>query len=212
MMEEQSPLGQELEFLGGTEHHWVPRRRVHPTIRRIAESLGLPEEVERMASTLLTWYKFVKKRRATSSLGLASIVLASRMHGITIPLRSVPEVSPRSLMRALGELGSVVRRVDPWDSYVNYVVGNLLSALNLEPKHLVRERLWVRAKREVSRMLRERKAEVLGKNPLGIVALATYIAAKKCGLNSVSLEMVARCSGVHRSTLYRISRRIESGR
>lgn len=211
-MEGRPTSEQEPEFLGDAENHWVLQQRVHPTVRRISESLGLPEEVERTANKLLMWYKSVKKRRATSSLGLASIVLASRMYGITIPLRSVPEVSPRSLMRALGELGSVVRKVDTWDPYLNYVVGNLVSALSLEPKHLVRERLWIRAKKEVLRILRERREEVLGKNPLGIVALATYIAAKKCGLNSVSLETVAKCSGVHRSTLYRISRRIEGER
>ncbi|MCS7103254.1 MAG: hypothetical protein NZ992_05185 [Candidatus Korarchaeum sp.] len=198
------------------ENHWVLPQRVHPTISRIAESLGIPKEVERTANKLLMWYKLVKKRKVTPSLSLASIILASRAHGVAVPLGSVEgldRASPRAVMRALRELKSVVGEEKFWDSYLNYIITNLIPTLNLgENQHLVRERLWVRAKKELVRILRESGVEVMGKNPLGIVALATYLAAKRCGLRVVSLEVVARCSGVHRNTLYRISRRLGNGR
>lgn len=200
----------DLELSEGGEDRWALPREIHRTVRRMAESLGVPEEVERTANNLLVWYKLVKGKRAAPSLSLASIILASRMHGVAIPLRSLGvDVSTRALMKALGELKSVMRREDNWDSYLNYVIGNLMSTLSIGNKHIVRERVYVRAKREL-RMLRGR-ANILGKNPLGIVALATYLAAKGCGLR-VSLETVARCSGVHRNTIYRISRGLNDGR
>ncbi|MEM0294884.1 MAG: hypothetical protein QW221_01860 [Candidatus Korarchaeum sp.] len=195
----------EPELIGEAEGRSPLPRRSHPAVRRIAESLGVPEEVERTANNLLLWYKLVKRRRATPPVSLASIVLASRMHGVAIPIKSL-NVSGRALMRALGELKSLARKEDDWDSYLNYVMTRLMLALSLENKHLVRERILVRAKREL-RVLRGRAP---GKNPLGVVALAVYSATKGCGLR-VSLDTVARCSGVHRNTLYRIARGLRDG-
>jgi len=207
---------EDLELSGDFENHWRLPQRVHPSVRRIAESLGIPRDVELTASGLLMHYRSLTGRRASTSLILASVILASRFHGVPITIRSVEEldaVSSKALMRALWELRRVSRREDLWDSYLNYVIGNLTRSLNLgRNQHIVRDRLWLRAKRELVRIIRERREEVLGKNPLGLVAVATYLAAKRCGLRGVSLDLLSRCSGLHRNTIYRLHRRIQHGR
>jgi transcription initiation factor TFIIIB Brf1 subunit/transcription initiation factor TFIIB len=181
--------------------------RKNKTIEEVVRGLGLPEEVEKLANELFKRYKMSGKRACVSTI-IASVALASRIYGFAIPFRKIIEevgvkVSRRALLRSLSSMrmGGGVE----WDSYLNYAL--MKVGRDLPP--LVRERLMVNAKKEMVRILRKREL-VLGRNPIQIVAVAIYFAARRIGLR-ISMREIALSLGVSESSVYRVKGLIEDG-
>ena len=208
------------EFVIENSDHGKLIVREHWSISRLSRLMGLPEGIERIAKELISAYKISTGNRANLPICLASLILASRIHGFTVPVNSIlsdfgVKVASKSLLRALGTLKSIIREKGVhWDSYLNYVVERVISGTKLstsETHYLLEERLRINARRELSRILKERREDLLGKNPIHIAAVATYLAARKCGLRT-PLKEIAGLLGVSNISLYRVLRVIKSGR
>lgn len=210
------------ELVWSGVHQGKLRAREHQLVSRLARLVGVPEGVERIASDIISTYKSSRGGGVNASICVASLILASRIQGFSIPIDLVlseasVRVKPRTLFRALSELKSMTQeRGICWESYLNYVLKRVISGNGLIPKndetrYLLEERLRVNAKKEIVRIVREKRGEILGKNPMHVAALATYLAAKRCGLR-LPLSRIASCVGASRVSLYRILRVIRDGR
>ncbi len=199
MMEEEEFLG---IVFGG--YGKLPERR-NRALEELVRDLGLPEEVEKLASELFRRYRISGKRARLAAI--VSVALASRLYGFAIPIREIiEEVGAKASRRALLRSISVMKTGGvEWDSYLNYAL--MKVGKDLPP--LVRERLMINAKKEMVKILRKREL-ILGRNPLHIVAAVVYFAARRSGLR-ISIKKIALNLGVSESSVHRAKGLIKDG-
>ena len=198
-------MEEEEEFLGIPFEGYGKLPEGRSRTKEIVRDLGLPDEVEKLASELFRRYRISGRRARLAAI--ASVALASRIYGFAIPIKKIMEevglkASRRALLRSMSMMktGGV-----EWDAYLNYA----LMKVSEELPPLVRERLMINAKREMIKILRKREL-ILGRNPFHIVALAIYFAAKRSGLR-ITLRMIASSLGVSESSVRRVKRLIKDG-
>ncbi len=204
------------ELLPGVfdEAHYAKNR--FRSIDNIVFRLDLPDEVSKIAKEIVSSYEANSGKRATPSILVASVIIAARSYGISIPIKEVckryPRVSPSRLALTIGILEEVLpRRGISWEGYINYLIGKLskderiIECLKQSsgkvPHHLIIERLRINSIKEINKVRRSKRSHIAGRNPVYIAAAVIYIVGKKIGIRRLSQGLLADALGANRSTI-----------
>ncbi len=187
------------------------------SINNIVSRLNLPSEVSEMAKEVIMNYEASTGKRATISTLIASVIIASRLYGIPIPIKEVskkyPRLSPSNLALTIGTLKNTLPKREgvPWEGYINYLIGKLSrdervieilknSSGRLSPQMII-ERLRINSLKEMRRIKKDKRSRMVGRNPVYIAAAIIYMTGKKIGIRGLSQDLIADALGASRSAI-----------
>ncbi len=198
----------------------------------IASELGVPPLLLELTKRIVSELHPSAHRRRGGYVFLASLIMASRILGTPLTLKSVSQasarvglrVSPKKLAIVVGEVSSVCKSSPAVSKgaqrYITSIISSLkrdtvvqstLSDLFGEWWDVALDRLHVKSF-ELYRTAGETiRFELAGKSPVVTAAAAVWLAAKTLGLRVITQEVVARAAGVSSSALRRRAKLILQG-
>ena len=163
-------------------------------------------------------------RRRGGYLYLASLVVASRILGAPLTLKTISQaaasvglrVSPKKLAIMVGEVSSACKSPGIDGRAVRQYISSIVSHLKRDPalqsilcdlfgEHwdVALNRLHVKSLELLKVTVNAMRLELVGKSPAVTAAATVWLAARTLGLRFITQERVARAAGVSSSALRR---------
>ena len=216
-------------------HYPIAReRRSHLPrwISEIANELGASPRLLELARAIISGLPQGFHRRRGGYLYLASLVVASRILGSPLTLKTISQaaasvglrVSPKKLAIVVGEVSPACKSPATEGRAVRQYISSIISRLKRDPglqsalcylfgEHwdVALDRLHVKSLELLKVAAKVTRSELVGKSPAVTAAATVWLAAKTLGLRFITQERVARAAGVSSSALRRRTKLLLQG-
>ncbi len=201
---------------------WRRREHLPRWLSEVVSELDAPPRLLDLAKAIISGLPKSLHGRRRGYLYLASLVVASRILGTPLTLKTVSQaaasvglrVSPKKLAIMVGEVSSACRSPVIDSRSVRQYISSIVSHLKRDPalqsilhdlfgEHwgVALDRLHVKSLELLKVTGKVTRLELAGKSPAVTAAATVWLTARTLGLRFITQERVARAAGVSSSAL-----------